>query len=89
MADTDHLIYAASVKQIRGLELEREAHLTQIAGLVAERDALRNQLAEKIAIEAQVRGDLHKIGEHIWRSFSAGYDGVPSSDTQPIGEETP
>ena len=42
----EHTIYEATVRQIAGLELEREAHLVQIKALVAERDALRIEVAE-------------------------------------------
>ena len=42
----EHTIYEATVRQIAGLELEREAHLVQIKALVAERDALRAAVAE-------------------------------------------
>lgn len=53
MTDTAHMIYAASVRQLAGLEAERNALVLanaakqeQVDGLLEERDALREQAAE-------------------------------------------
>jgi hypothetical protein len=62
---TEHLIYAAAVKQIAGLVAERDGLLTvvtakqaQVDALLAEREALREQCAGlKITLDA-ARGTL-------------------------------
>ena len=53
MTDTAHMIYAASVRQIAGLEAERNALVLanaakqeQVDGLLEERKTLRDQVAE-------------------------------------------
>jgi chromosome segregation ATPase len=50
---TEHLIYAASVKQIAGLVAERDALMTVVAAKQAQVDAL---LGERAALQEQARG---------------------------------
>jgi hypothetical protein len=65
--DTAHMIYAATVKQIAGLEAERDAHLLQIEGLLEERNALRDQNLALVTKLAEARQTAE-----MWRRAYSG-----------------